>query len=282
MTKRSKEKHSALKKQFNLKSRQDLIDFDYLDQLDESELDFLNDFVSETVNANFTHDPELKRLSLIIKEVINCPEVQELSERIRIAKTCLSEALSSEEKGLLEVEIESLTKQRRELKIANKRSNREVIKGIEKQLQKRREETLIYPKKKQHKEFYDENNSRNNDLYNTASRTGSLFQLEPQQFDTYFINSRNLDFESHRLDILDNAELEIKEAVIYEKLKRLGSIKSGKYVRQLDKCKTHEELVFLLEEIEHELRQQQPLQARPEPERRWLRRRWLWLGFFWF
>jgi len=140
-----------------------------------------------------------------------------------------------------------------ELKIANKRANRKIIQKIEKQIQERREEVLLYPKKSQHKEFYDENNARNVDIYNTAARTGNLFQLDPQQFDTYFANSTNLDYEFQKLDTLEKAGLEEKEADIYGKLKRIGSIKSGKYVRQLDKCKTHQELFFLLEEIEHEL-----------------------------
>lgn len=46
-------KHSALKPGYNLKSRSDLLDFDYLDKLNKKELDWLNKFVKESVNASF-------------------------------------------------------------------------------------------------------------------------------------------------------------------------------------------------------------------------------------
>jgi len=50
--KRSKKKHAALDPAYNIKLRYDLIDYDYLDKLSEEELDWLNKFQKEYVNAS--------------------------------------------------------------------------------------------------------------------------------------------------------------------------------------------------------------------------------------
>lgn len=50
---RSKSKYPNLNPRFTLKHRQELIDFDYLDKLDEESLKFLNTFVGEWVGASF-------------------------------------------------------------------------------------------------------------------------------------------------------------------------------------------------------------------------------------
>lgn len=54
-TKRSKKKYPALSKDVNLKSRIDLIDYDYLDKLSPEEKAWLNNFTEEEINANLTH-----------------------------------------------------------------------------------------------------------------------------------------------------------------------------------------------------------------------------------
>ena len=52
-TKRSSQKYPALKKELNLKTRSDLIDYDYLDKLSTKELEWLNQFTTEFVAADF-------------------------------------------------------------------------------------------------------------------------------------------------------------------------------------------------------------------------------------
>lgn len=50
---RSKQKYPALNPRFNLKTRTDLIDYDYLDKLSDKEKEWLNKFSEEYINASF-------------------------------------------------------------------------------------------------------------------------------------------------------------------------------------------------------------------------------------
>jgi len=52
---RSSRKYPALEPEYNLKTRQDLIEADYIEQLSDAEKDWLNRFNEEYVNANFGH-----------------------------------------------------------------------------------------------------------------------------------------------------------------------------------------------------------------------------------
>lgn len=62
-------KYPALNKQYNLKSRTDLLECDYLDKLNDEEKQWLNKFNEEFINASFEKDnrknlhktPELKK-----------------------------------------------------------------------------------------------------------------------------------------------------------------------------------------------------------------------------
>jgi len=59
---RSETKHPALKPELNLKSRYELIDYDYIKKLSEEEKDWLNKFTEEYVNASINTEDLSKNL----------------------------------------------------------------------------------------------------------------------------------------------------------------------------------------------------------------------------
>lgn len=54
-SRRDKRKYAALDPLFNLKIRQHLIDYDYVDKLTDEEKDWLNRFTEEYAGANMNH-----------------------------------------------------------------------------------------------------------------------------------------------------------------------------------------------------------------------------------
>lgn len=54
-SRRSQAKNPGLHPEFNPKSRADLVDYDYLDQLSDKEKEWLNSFTEEYTHANFNH-----------------------------------------------------------------------------------------------------------------------------------------------------------------------------------------------------------------------------------
>lgn len=54
-SRRSQTKYPALQPEFNLKTRYELIDFDYLKKLTDDEKEWLNNFMEEYANASFNH-----------------------------------------------------------------------------------------------------------------------------------------------------------------------------------------------------------------------------------
>lgn len=58
---RTKKKWPNLDPQFNLKTRQEALDFDYVHKLSDEEKDYLNKFAGEFINASFEKEPPKKK-----------------------------------------------------------------------------------------------------------------------------------------------------------------------------------------------------------------------------
>ena len=67
MSKRSKNKYPNLQKNLNLKRRQELIDFDYIDQLSDEEKEWLNKFMGEYMCASFPRQLVKKKDGTVYK-----------------------------------------------------------------------------------------------------------------------------------------------------------------------------------------------------------------------
>lgn len=95
--KRSQEKYPALKPELNLRSRYDLIDYDYVDKLSEAEKAWLNKFTEEYVNANF----DRKNIKNNLHN--NREQIQEIDARNYLRKTdALTRAKAAGENVYLE------------------------------------------------------------------------------------------------------------------------------------------------------------------------------------
>jgi len=73
-TKRSKEKFPALKPHLNLKTRYELIDYDYIEQLSEEEKAWLNKFTEEYINASLDRKNLKKNLHKTKKLKKDCDD----------------------------------------------------------------------------------------------------------------------------------------------------------------------------------------------------------------
>ncbi len=67
-SRRAKTKYPALNSEFNLRSRQELYDWDYIDKLSDKEKEWLNTFSEEFNNANFNHGKKILHKSKLMKK----------------------------------------------------------------------------------------------------------------------------------------------------------------------------------------------------------------------
>lgn len=224
--KRSKTKFPALNKGVNLSSRKDYIEPEYIDgvfdkdgkqvirSLTEDEKAWLNQWYEEAIVTNFYHDKELKTLNRMKKNIIEDETVDILKKQVKQ----LQKNKSSNAKKIKDLkEIIHLTKKQ------NEETYSEQLQEIEQELEELRKEKLLYPDKEDHKQFYNENNSRNSCIFNKSRISGKLVDFDIINFDELvgkniqcidleqiLINELEGDIHSNQNDHLDKV---IKESI---------------------------------------------------------------------
>lgn len=109
-SKRSRTAHASLKPEYNLKSRQDLIDYDYLDQLSDKDKDWLAKFSEEYIGASFKK--ELPKRKGKRRKAQNLHKTKELKKSVYDANNARNRDILTRSKaqGLLSyIEDENFT-----------------------------------------------------------------------------------------------------------------------------------------------------------------------------
>lgn len=182
----------------NLKSRRDYIEAEYIKgvknrrdelvirALTHEEKVWLNNYYEEAIVTNFLHDPVLRKLNNRKKSLVNDDLVVSLRKQVKALEKDTTPESRKRARELKQVI--KLTKEQ------NRETYAKQIEKIEKQLQERREEVLLYPNKEDHKKFYNENNSRNQCAFNVGyvnsiddmdinSENNTCFQIESWEED---------------------------------------------------------------------------------------------------
>lgn len=190
LKKRNRETYPALGKS-NLNSRKPFIETDYINgvknlhgetvirPLTDKEKQFLNDFYEETIITNFLHDEQLRRLNQSKKGIIEDDIVQSLKKEI---KRLEGESEANNARIVELKEIIKITKKQ------NKETYEKKLNRIEKKMQDRREDVLLYPDKEDHKVFYNENNARNKCAY-TKKQMLFLDDLPVDESNNYYLQT---------------------------------------------------------------------------------------------
>ena len=176
-------KYPALDRRYNTKARRYIIETDYISgvkdsdgnqvirPLDEKEKEWLNQFYTESVNADFYKDPRIKEIKEIIKELIFTTEVEDLIEQYRNSKN---------PKFVKETKMKV-----RDLKKENRENSLDLIEALEDQIQDVLDEVNLFPSEESRVELYRENYLRNQDLFNLIKRTGKMINLDLEEYDKF-------------------------------------------------------------------------------------------------
>lgn len=178
--------------------------------LNEEELDFLDKFEAETVITDFYHTKDLKDHKkaldkaikdharsfigqeleglIILSKEIDLIEDEDLKYRLacmieRRIKKCRTKTLSSKDSELVRIFL------------AKYKPNANILK-VSEQLDTIKERDNLYSRTEDQQDLYNENNRRNNDLYNYSKVNRTLDNFEVTEFDLYTSDvTSNIDHE---------------------------------------------------------------------------------------
>lgn len=183
-TKRSQSKYPALDPRLNLKTRYDEIDYDYIDQLNEKEKAWLNNFSKEYTGASF--DDSKKRVHKKQKvESEKNVHLRELGDKFLSVIKALNELVDN-------TNINHSTKTK--LKKLTSKLKTNIKKLVKKE--------LVFINDVYKKEAYDRNNSRNRCVMTRARAQGKTIGFHDLP-DSYLAND---DIEDNLIEKLDLAK----------------------------------------------------------------------------
>jgi uncharacterized protein (UPF0335 family) len=202
----------------NLSSRKDYIEPDYINgvydehgkqvirPLTNDEKAWLNQFYEETMVTNFLHHPDLRKLNRYRRAIIEDDTVKQIQAEIKELNKDKA-ANGSRIKQLKE--IITITKKQ------NEETYAEQLQYIDEELQDLREEHLLYPDKEDHKQFYNQNNSRNNCIFNRSRSMGKLTDLEIEEYDAYVTSmTQGIDMEDVLISQIEETDWESQNAKV--------------------------------------------------------------------
>ena len=220
MTKRNKTKYPNLNNHYNLKSRWEYIETEYINgvfdkqgnrlirELTKEEKEWLDKFYRETVNANFTGNKEIyeltKRLSFV-KKLASYPE--KLMKLRKNNYNNKNDAKIEEIEKFLE--LHKYTK----FGMMPPKSLDRVITNLNKKIINLKADLNFYSTKDDEKSIYEENNSRNRCIYNRRIRVDYDGADENSNLMTndYPVSENYIDKLSRRLNVEPSEILKYQE-----------------------------------------------------------------------
>lgn len=198
-TKRNQTKYPALDKTYNLKTRTELYDYDYIDgyhdpetgitsrPLNDAEKKFLNKFTEEYINAEF--NPHKRRV--MKQKKADHPKNVNLKKLNKV----LLEYLKTMNESVVNSDIAS----------SSKANLRRMIAKFKNDIKKKINKEMKYIKDYYKKEAYDNNNARNRCILTKAKASGKLLGLSDLPED-YSVDMGEEDKLIYNLDLAKESE----------------------------------------------------------------------------
>lgn len=183
-TKRSQSKYPALDPQLNLKTRYDNLDYDYLDQLNTKDLEWLNNFTNEYTNVVF--DKTKKRVMKRKKtESDKNVHLRELNKKMTTIVENIQELIN-----------------KTNINYSSKTRLKKIITKMKTTFRKQIKKELVYIDDVFKKDAYDRNNSRNRCVLTRARAQGKTIGFDelPESY------SDNENVEDQMIERLDAAK----------------------------------------------------------------------------